>query len=65
MNLYNYLNLYLSRTNPYPVIDFKIRAELKQDGEISFYIHADGVDSATMDYIVNKDGSLKERNFLQ
>jgi len=56
--LYDYLKKYLDKTEPYPVIDHKIRASKRSDGTIEFYIHADGVDSNTLDFIVQPDGRL-------
>ncbi len=58
-NLYDYFykNLTSNGTVGYPAIDHKIRAELRE-GKISFYIHADGRDSDTMDFYVEKDGTL-------
>ena len=58
-NLYEYLLKNLSRSDPYPVIDYKIRAEKSSNGDISFYIHADGRDSSTLDFWVTPDGQLK------
>ena len=53
MTLEDYFRRQLGRADPYPAIDHSIRAQLHEDGRISFYIHADGRDSDTQDFWVN------------
>jgi len=60
-NLHQYLKTQLARIDPRPAIDHRIRAQLHQDGRISFYIHADSRDSETVDFWVSEDGELTER----
>jgi len=55
--LYHYLRRALSRTEPYPVIDHSIRAELNADQSISFYIHPTGIDGETKDFVIKLPGA--------
>ena len=52
-SLFNYLLANLQRETPYSVIDHQLRAELHEDGRISFYIHPDGVDGETPSFYVD------------
>lgn len=59
--LYSYLQKELNRCDPCPAIDHEVRAELHEDGRISFYIHAKGRNSDTPDFWVACDGTIVER----
>lgn len=61
MNLYEYLKANLSRQDPHPAIDHQIRAQLHEDGRISFYIHAEGRDSDTADFWISDAGIFPRR----
>ncbi len=56
MDLYSYLKQQLERRDPYPAIEHTLRAQIHQDGRISFYIHAAGRDSDTVDFWVSDAG---------
>lgn len=58
-NLQQYLQGNLDRN----VIDHALRAHSMEDGRIHFYIHPDGVDGDTLDFIVdgNQITSLDNR----
>lgn len=59
--LADYLRENIERDQPHSVIDHTIRAELHQDGRISFYIHPSGVDGETLDFwIVGNDLKSKQ-----
>lgn len=64
MTLEDYLRTQLSRSDPYPAIDHRIRAELHADGRISFYIHTDGRDSDTETFWV-KDNVVEEKRLYR
>jgi hypothetical protein len=64
MTLEDYLRKQLTRSDPYPAIDHRIRAELHADGRVSFYIHAEGRDSDTESYWV-KDNELDEKRLYR
>jgi hypothetical protein len=46
------LEEYLRETLAEQAIDHKLRASLTEKDEVTFYIHADGLDSETQDYVV-------------
>lgn len=52
MTLADYLRKNIERETPHSVIDHSLRAELHEDGRISFYIHPAGVDGETPDFWV-------------
>lgn len=62
--LHEYLKNSLTRNDPHPAIDHTIRAELHEDGRISFYIHAQGRDSDTVEFWVPKDDKLIEKRLM-
>lgn len=64
MNLEDYLRKQLTRQDPHPAIDHRIRAELHADGRVSFYIHADGRDSDTETFWV-KDNEVEEKRLYR
>jgi hypothetical protein len=64
MTLYDYLKTNLTRQDPHPAIDHAIRAELHEDGRISFYIHAAGRDSDTETFWV-KENTVEEKRLYR
>lgn len=47
------LENYLRNADEYlGIIDFKIRANVEENGNVTFYIHPDGFDGDTMDFQV-------------
>ena len=60
MTLDAYLRKQLTRADPHPAIDHRLRAQLHPDGRISFYIHAEGRDSDTADFWVSDAGVFEK-----
>ena len=54
--LYKYLKENLLRTDPHGVIDHAIRADLRDEDVICFYIHPQDRDGETLDFVV--EGNL-------
>lgn len=46
------------------VIDHSIRANINSNGEITFYVHADGHDSDTLDFQVNGNELIPIKSVL-
>lgn len=49
------LSEYLNENYDKGVIDHMVRASFNDDGTMSFYIHADGYDSDTLDFVVKEN----------
>jgi hypothetical protein len=49
------LEQYLKDNYKRNIIDFKLRTSLNENGRIQFYIHADGYDSDTLNFVVVND----------
>lgn len=43
------------------IIDFSLRISLSIDDEVRFYIHPEGKDGETLDFIVNKNNLIEDR----
>lgn len=61
MTLEEFLVKNLTRSDPHPALDFALRAEKHPDGTVSFYIHASGRDSDTLDFYVEGNELFEKR----
>lgn len=53
--LLNSLEQYLKENLEKGIIDHAIRATINEHGNVTFYIHANGQDSDTLDFMVKKN----------
>ena len=46
---------------PFPVIDHALRIQRRSDGSFEFYIHPANQSGLTMDFIAERDGTVRPR----